>query len=78
MSLFTRVRHWLFRIDLPDTEALNAQADAVDERALEQRQRALQLMRQWNPERAEDLRRINRTGNPWEGFLAPERRGEQR
>jgi hypothetical protein len=63
----------LFPIDVPDAGVQNTEARAADMRSLMQRQRAELLMREWDPERAEDIRRINRTGNFAEGWLVPDR-----
>ena len=74
MTMFSRLRNRLFPlddIDHKDRDRISAQADRY---ATEQAARAIELMSHWDKERAEDLRRINRTGNFAEGWLVPERR----
>ena len=70
MNLFARLRHRI----LPINETNYAERDRLESQATEQTQRAIELMSHWDKERAEDLRRINRTGNFVEGGLVPEAR----
>jgi len=74
MNLFSRLRNHLFPLDEIDHRDRDRISARADEYATEQAQRAIELMSHWDKERAEDLRRINRTGNFAEGWLVPEAR----
>jgi hypothetical protein len=77
MSIFTRLRQRLFPFDEPDTTKRERDAAQAYSEATLQNQRAIELMSHWDAERAEDLRRLNITGNLLEGALRPERRRDQ-
>lgn len=74
MSLFARLRDRLFPVDEPDHTERDRHADRTDKNAALQANRAIELMIQWNPARAEEMRRFMRTGNFAEGEIIPERR----
>ena len=74
MTLFARLRNHFFPLDVLDNDGRDLISAQADDYANEQTHRAIELMAHWDKEKAEALRRINRTGNFVEGYLVPESR----